>query len=188
MNPETLPPETAAALAGVFWETGPELLNPSRAAFESPAKVYRYELTRTWNPDWPPVTWLMLNPSTADAYADDATIKKITKGFAREWGAGGVTVVNLFAYRSAEPADLRRAADPVGPLNDIFIRRACCQATVVVAAWGAHGGLRDRAETVTRMLAAAGARLLCLGMTRDGHPRHPLYVPGATPLRPFGEP
>jgi hypothetical protein len=171
----------------VVWETGPELLNPGRAAL-SPNRVYRYQLTRTWNPQWPPVTWIMLNPSTADAFTDDATIKKITRTFTRPWGAGGITVVNLFAYRATEPARLRAAADPVGARNDAFIRDACCQATVVVAAWGAHGQLHDRAAAVTRMLTGAGVRPLCLGTTKDGHPLHPLYVKGDTPLRPYGGP
>jgi hypothetical protein len=169
----------------VIWETGPELINPSRAAF-SRDRRYRYQLTRTWNPGWPPITWLMLNPSTADAFADDATIVKVTR-FARLWGAGGITVVNLFAYRSTEPAGLRTAADPVGARNDAFIRDVCRQPAVMVAAWGAHGDLHDRAAAVTRLLTGAGVRPLCLGTTKDGHPRHPLYVKGGTPLQPYKE-
>ena len=171
---------------GVVWETGPELINPGQAAL-SADQVYRYQLDRTWNPAWPVITWLMLNPSTADASVDDATVKKITKTFARPWGAGGVTVVNLFAYRATEPADLRKAPDPVGPHNDLFIRDVCCRPAVVVAAWGAHGGLHGRDTAVTRMLAGAGVRLHCLGLTRDGHPKHPLYVSGSTPLQLYPE-
>jgi hypothetical protein len=183
VNLETLP----AALAGAYRETGPELLNPSTAAFESPAKVYRYELTRTWNPAWPAITWIMLNPSTAGAHTDDPTIGKITR-FSRRWAAGGIIVVNLFAYRSAEPAYLRQAADPVGDLNDAFIDHVCAPGRVTVAAWGAHGALGGRGEQVAARLRARDVRLCCLGLTRGGQPRHPLYVSGSTPLQPYREP
>ena len=171
---------------GIIWETGPELISPGRAAFDD-GRLYRYQLTRTWNPAWPAIIWLMLNPSTAGAFTDDATITRCT-AFARANQAGGITVVNLFAYRATRPADLRQAADPVGPLNDLFILEACRRPGVVVVAWGTHGGLRGRAAAVTRLLTAAGVRPLCLGTTRDGYPRHPLYVPGATPLQPYREP
>jgi hypothetical protein len=167
----------------VIRETGPELVSPAGAVF-SPDRVYRYLLTRTWDTRAPLVTWAMLNPSTADCLADDPTIRRC-KAFARAWGRGGIQVVNLFGYRATQPAALRTASDPVGPLNDLFIREACQPPGVVVAAWGAHGDFRGRAAEVTRTLAAAGIRMHCLGTTKGGHPRHPLYVPGDTPLEPF---
>jgi hypothetical protein len=172
-------------MTGVIRDRGPELLAPAEAVFD-PSRTYRYHLTRTWNPDWPPATWIMLNPSTADAMADDATIRRC-KSFARAWSAGGIAVVNLFAYRATRPAELRLVPDPVGELNDAFILGACRAPGVTVAAWGAGGSLGGRAGAVTRALAEAGARLQCLGVTRDGHPRHPPYVPGSTPLEPYGE-
>lgn len=98
------------------------------------------------------------------------------------WHAGGLRIVNLFAYRATKPAELRRTADPVGPLNDRFILDACARDTVIVAAWGAHGDLGGRAADVTRLLAGSNVRLHRLGTTRGGHPLHPLYVPYSTPL------
>lgn len=83
---------------------------------------YRYALTRTWRPDAPLLTFVMLNPSTADAYADDPTIRRCI-GFARREGAAGIRVANLFAYRATSPAALvgpvdAAADDPrVGPLT-----------------------------------------------------------------------
>jgi len=167
----------------VITEQGPELLTPSEAVFD-PSRTYRYRLTRTWNQEWPPVTWIMLNPSTASATTDDATIRRCTT-FARTWNGGGITVVNLFAYRATNPSALQLAADPVGDLNDRYIIQAAQCAAVTVAAWGAHGALSGRGGAVARMLLAAGVQLSCLGTTRDGHPRHPLYVPGSVPLTPW---
>lgn len=173
------------ARAAVVRDIGPELVNPAEAVFD-PSRTYRYLLTRTWDETWPPATWVMLNPSTADAFADDPTIRRCIS-FARAWRAGGISVVNLFAYRATRPAGLRQAADPVGGLNDEFILGACRDAAVVVAAWGAHGALGGRAASVSRMLAEARVGLHCLGTTRDGHPRHPLYVPASAAAEPYQE-
>jgi hypothetical protein len=110
----------------------------------------------------------MLNPSTADAHHDDATIRRCI-GFARSWGFGGVEIVNLFAYRARDPRELLRVADPVGPRNARFIQMAIARAALVVLAWGAH-------PSVSRRAALSLPRARCLGLTRAGHPRHPLYL------------
>lgn len=158
------------------------------AAFDSPARIYRYLLTRIWDPTIPPAVFLMLNPSTADAMDDDATIRRLAgpNGFARREGAGGLVVVNLFAVCSTDPRVLRHHPDPVGPLNDVFIRRATGGASTVVAAWGAAGVEHGRGARVTQTLRDRGVRLRCLGTTSTGQPRHPLYLPGAAALEPYG--
>jgi hypothetical protein len=143
---------------------------------------YRYRLWRTWSKTRPAVAFIMLNPSTADAETDDATIRRCL-GFARTWDAGGIEVVNLFAWRSSRPRDLRRAIDPVGSDNDTAIRDAVRRCPIVVAAWGNHGALSDRDRLVVKMLGPL--RLVCLGLTRQRHPRHPLYVPGDRARIPF---
>lgn len=137
--------------------------------------VYRYELARRWARG-PVATWIMLNPSTADAVQDDPTIRRCA-GFTRSWGLSGIVVVNLFALRSTDPKVLRIARDPVGPDNDDAIHDACVRARLVVAAWGTHGDLFRRNERVLELLAMTPARVTCLGHTKDGHPRHPLYLP-----------
>ena len=170
----------------IYEEHCPALGETATAAF-SPDRRYRYSLTRTWDPDWPPAVFVMLNPSTADAFQADPTIRRCL-GFARAWHAGGIIVVNLFALRSPDPAVLRTDPDPVGPDNDTVIAHTLAGPTVgpVVAAWGTLGGLLGRDKTVRRILSAHCPELLCLGVTRDGHPRHPLYVPAATPAVTFG--
>jgi hypothetical protein len=133
---------------------------------------YRYLLTRGPCEAREHVVFVMLNPSTADQTHDDATIRKV-RGFADRLGFERLSVVNLFALRATEPARLYRARDPVGPGNDDAIRAAVADATLVIAAWGNHGALRDRAAEVLPLLP----RFFHFGLTRLGQPRHPLYLP-----------
>jgi hypothetical protein len=147
-----------------------------KAATLSACGRYRYNLLRTWDIARPAVCWVMLNPSTADADRDDNTIRKVTK-YARTWGHGGIVVVNLFALRSTDPAELyKTGAAAVGPENDGCILTAARGAGLVMAAWGNHGAYRARQAEVVTALRVAGVRLHHLGLTKDGHPRHPLYL------------
>lgn len=162
---------------------GPDA-EPSRStARTSPCGRYRYSLTRQWGAD--PArraVWIMLNPSTADATVDDPTVRRCL-GFSRAWGCDSLEVVNLFALRATDPRELRTAVDPVGPENDGALRDAVDRGDLVVAAWGAHGVLHGRAAAVR---AVFGPEVRCLGVTKAGMPRHPLYVRSGTPLTAFG--
>jgi len=144
------------------------------AAVLSPDDQYRYFLSRRVASGGPVVLFIGLNPSTADAVVDDPTIRRCI-AFARSWGASAMWMANLFAFRSTSPKGLRIAADPIGPDNDEWIQRAVSAADLVVAAWGNHGGLFDRANVV---LEKHGSRLLALRLTKTGMPGHPLYVRG----------
>jgi hypothetical protein len=154
-----------------------------RSARLSPCGLYRYELKRRWSAG-PTATWIMLNPSTADAEQDDPTIRRCV-GFTKAWGLGGLTVVNLFALRSTDPRALLSAADPVGLGNDDAIHDAATAARIVIAAWGAHGVLNGRATHVLDLLETTPAQVACLGTTKDGHPRHPLRLRGDLKPVPF---
>jgi len=125
----------------------------------------------------------MLNPSTADATIDDATIRRCI-GFACTWGFGALEVVNLFAYRATDPATLRRVVDPIGPQSDRYLLAMRQRAQTIVVDWGNHGDWQNRDQAVLRLL---GARrdIYCLGKTLSGHPRHPLYLRGNTTPIPF---
>ena len=142
-------------------------------------RTHRYLLTRTWDRESPTVNFLMLNPSTADAFVLDPTNRRCM-GFARDWGYGSVTVTNIFGFRSTDPKGLRGSEDPVGPDNDLAILDAAGAAQLVIAAWGVHGELSGRADIVRSMLAEAGIELHALRLTKDGHPGHPLYVAAST--------
>jgi hypothetical protein len=147
----------------------------SGAEFSDDA-VYRYRLWRTWG-SRPPLVFVMLNPSTADGTIDDPTIRRCM-GFAKREGDGGIIVVNLYALRATDPKALRTHPSPVGPLNDQHIAEACRSAEYIVAAWGADPMAPTRSRTVAAIARAAGKPLVCLGRTRDGAPRHPLYLKG----------
>lgn len=147
------------------------------SAVISPCEAYRYTLLRAWDSRRPMCGWIGLNPSTADHRQDDPTIRRMI-GFARGWGFGGILVLNLFAFRATKPADMRLAIDPVGPDNDYFLRRYAPPRWV--ACWGPGGDYRGRADQVAAMFAG---RLSCLGATKTGAPRHPLYVRSDTLLQ-----
>lgn len=147
---------------------------------------YRYNLWRHWSREDGYLVWILLNPSTADERKDDPTVRRCM-AFARRWAFGGVEIVNVYALRSTDPRNLWRAADPVGPENDERIRDAIRGGGLIVAAWGAHAK-RERVEEIRKLHDAVRGRtasippLQCLGVSKSGAPRHPLYVPGSTPV------
>lgn len=165
-------------------ETLFDLYGP-RGAIISDDGRYRYRLWRSWNPTRSALTWIMLNPSTADADANDPTIRRCI-GFARAWGYGGIVVVNLFAYRATDPANLP-AIEAVGPGNNDYILNACPTDGIAIAAWGASvpAYWRHRPPAIANMIRDRRTRLCHLGLTKDGHPRHPLYVPRCTEPTPW---
>ena len=160
-------------------------MRPTLSAVVSNCGKYRYHLHRRLGEGRQAATFIMLNPSTAAHDADDPTIRKVM-GFARRWGCDELHVVNVFALRATKPADLRAAADPVGPENCVWVRRAvelACDG-FVICAWGTHGVYKGQDRVVLGWIRGL-CRTACLGLTRDGHPRHPLYVPYATELGAF---
>jgi hypothetical protein len=147
--------------------------NEQSGAEFSPCRLYRYTLWRRWA-EGPTMLWLMLNPSTADETKNDPTVERCQRrAVAGEYGA--VEVCNIFAYRSTDPRALRQVADPVGPENDAKILERAKRAACVVCGWGSHGG--KRGFEVAERLVANGIHLHCLGLTGQGQPKHPLYVP-----------
>jgi hypothetical protein len=158
----------------------------SRSAVISECGNYRYRLDRIWNPTLPPLSFGMLNPSTADAQRNDATIERCERR-ARSMGFGRLIVWNLFAYRSTSPAALLIQKDVIGPDNDRHIRSALreCKTNggIVIVGWGSFANYLDRQHFVLSTASEFGLPLHCLGVTKSGQPRHPLYVGYSTPLR-----
>lgn len=153
-------------------------------AFLSDDGVYRYSLTRHVAPltGDGTCTFVMLNPSTADAEQDDPTIRRCI-GFARGWGFEWLKVVNLFAYRATDPRELADVDDPSGPENLCTIAKVIGGSDLVVCAWGAfpHWKRVEHIALVLELIAAPHA----LGLTANGSPRHPLYVRGDALPVPF---
>lgn len=163
---------------------GLSAVNPCRF---SPDRRHRYTLLHTWDEllgDGRHAMWIGLNPSTADEHDLDPTLRRIRAFTARE-GLSGFVMTNLFAFRATDPRAMKAAEDPVGPENDRWIRRVARGAALIVAAWGTHGEFLGRDRQVLALLRAVGRPVWCLGRTREGYPRHPLYVSGNAPLVPM---
>jgi hypothetical protein len=155
-------------------------------ALFSPCRKWRYSLHRTWDQDKPFCAFVGLNPSTADESKNDPTVTRCIR-FSKDWGFGGFVMVNLFGWRSTDPAGLLSADDPIGQENDLVLVDTHGKSGMTVAAWGVNGNLRGRDREVLSMLkkAVANKTISCLGLTAGGFPRHPLYVPACKVLEPY---
>lgn len=145
-----------------------------KKAIFSEDRKFRYVLTRIWDSDKPPIVFIMLNPSTADEYKLDPTNRRVVN-YCKNWGYGKLITLNLFALRSTDPKKLYEVEDPVGPLNDFYIKNICQQVKFIIAGWGTHGTLHKRNDDVFALINAEG-RIFSLEQTKEGHPKHPLYV------------
>jgi len=143
---------------------------------------YRYKLTREPHDMYStsgPALFIMLNPSIADAALNDPTIRRCI-GFAQAWDCAGLVAANLYALRATNPADLWTHADPIGEDNDMWLAELIREHETVVCAWGANAK-PERVATVRKMFHRL-SRPMCLGVTKAGAPRHPLYIRADQPL------
>ena len=164
---------------------------PSGALF-SPCRLYRYLLWRIWagpadNVSHPKLLlWIMLNPSTADAAKDDATIR-VCVGRAKRLGYGGLVVANLFALRATNPTALYDASSPISEpgmswRNGESICAAVAKSEQVICAWGRYGAYLNQGMHVLSALRGCGVKPWALKLNRDGTPAHPLRIPYSQPL------
>ncbi|MEP1961688.1 DUF1643 domain-containing protein [Tateyamaria sp.] len=148
---------------------------PSTAIY-SDCERYRYSLTRIWDDAGTRVNFVMLNPSTATEVQNDPTVERCERR-ARTLGYGGFAVTNIFAWRDTDPKGMRAAADPIGSDNNDAIKDRAIWATDVIAAWGTHGAHLNRGPEVAILLGMLDRPLFHLGLSKAGHPKHPLYLP-----------
>ncbi len=178
---------TLSLFGGALVPASPHEPPATSSAEISLCGTYRYRLTRTWAEGGKRVLFVMLNPSTADAEADDPTIRRCVR-FALREGGDALEVVNLFAFRSTHPRDLLTAEDPVGPNNDAILAEALAAADLVIAGWGValestprgRELLAARRPVLRRLLQ--GVEVHALGLAASGAPRHPLYLRNEAPL------
>ena len=135
----------------------------------SPCRKYRYTLYRIWNNEKPLLCWIGLNPSNANETEDDPTIRRVTN-FTKDWGYGGFYIINLFAYRTPYPSELRNSLNPLGN-NQRWFHKTINKCSKVVFAWGTINFDNDRARKVIRKYKGYS-----LGKNKDGSPKHPLYI------------
>ena len=161
-----------------------ESIERSGAEF-SDCRQYRYALWRQW--DWQgygnQVMFIGLNPSTADETENDPTIRRCIR-FAKDWGYGGIIMMNAYAYRSTDPRGLKQVSDPIGPGNDEAFGYRRSQVGLIIACWGTHcSPAREK-----QVCHAIGRDILCFGRTKDGRPKHPLYLRADTKPELFWKP
>jgi hypothetical protein len=159
------------------------VLNGAASAMFSMDRRYRYVLRRRlWRPaakhESLRLVCVLLNPSIASATASDPTLRKCM-GFASRWGYNELCIVNLFAFVATEPNALFAAADPIGPLNQHVLRVEIGCAHAVLLGWGSHRAVRLAAPSIATVIESH-PKASCLGVNKDGSPKHPLYVPYAT--------
>jgi hypothetical protein len=173
-----------------------ERTSPVGTAKFSDDEAHRYVLTRGPLPIDPdgaivgPSRFVVigLNPSTADEVEPDNTIKRVSSFAARE-GCTSLVMLNLWSLRSRDPRPLVFDRDRLRwPETDEVIREELArQSAIVVCAWGALDRRLppDRVRRVIGLILDAGHRPYCFGTTKQGHPKHPLYLRKDTPIVPF---
>lgn len=145
---------------------------------------YRYLLRRTWEHNKPRALFVMLNPSTADASIDDATIRsciRLSKGL----GYGSFEVVNVFGWRATKPNELLTVSDPCGPRNEDHVRGALARCDIPICAWGAWLHAEAASAYIRNAIRASRPASFCFGKTASGAPKHPLYIKSGTPLQTY---
>ena len=153
--------------------------------------VQRYTLERIWDEtNNQRDVWVMLNPSTADAEVDDATIQRCLFFSQRSGDVGGLIVINLWSLRSTDPKALLSipVGDPALIYNEDYWRRVLDHESIhrVIAAWGSHAGKVSAPRPDLKAYADQyGYIVECLGINRNGSPKHPLYLPNSTALTPY---
>ena len=152
-----------------------------KGAVISKCQNYRYALWRTWDSSKPIITFVGLNPSTADHECDDPTIKRCIN-FAKSWGAGGIYMVNLFAYRATRPEDMIQQDDPIGAENDHYLQVVLEKSEKIIACWGNWGIHQSRSDRVKNLLLE---KLYYFELNKTGEPKHPLYVHAETKIKKF---
>lgn len=129
-----------------------------------------------------------MNPSTADWNSNDPTVAREVKYTRERLGLSRYVKMNVMDFRSTDPKALlsMRRDERCSPMNHSEILEYASKAEIVIAAWGTLPRvLRPHADAVEGMLWKAGIKLHCVGFTKDGSPRHPLYVRGDAPLLPY---
>ena len=141
-----------------------------KSAVFSTCRKYRYSLTRLWNSEKGYVLFIGLNPSIADEIIDDPTLKRCIN-FAKDWGYGGLIMVNLFAYMSTDPKELKKTEIPIGKNNNKHILKNHQKSQLTVVAWGNDGQFLERDKEVLKIIDNP----MCLNINKSGQPAHPLY-------------
>ena len=174
------------------------LSSQSEASFSECGK-YRWSLIREFDNSSKKLIFIGLNPSLANSVINDPTLLRLIN-FAKSWGYGSLVVINLFARISKDPYELRRCSDPIGHLNQIVFEKTLKgwseeRFSDLWLGWGTKGTYMNRNDIALNAIEffiqkrkknfQNASKPYAIGVTKSGHPRHPLYVSAEKSLRPF---
>lgn len=160
------------------------------SAVISPCGLYRYRLERVVAVEGPVYAFFGINPSTADASLDDATVRKWI-GFTKTWGGSRFIVGNVCPFRST---NVRALADAgrwphIDRENRDHILAMAAEADILVPCWGDRGkvprAMHSELDDLLALLRGTGKPVMHFGLTKGGDPKHPLMLGYKTPLLPW---
>ncbi|QEM41057.1 hypothetical protein [Pseudomonas phage vB_PaeM_RP7] len=159
------------------------------SAIISECGKYRYRLDRGCSPPFEGskvYAYFGVNPSTADASTDDATVRK-WRGFTERNGGHRFIVGNVFCYRATDVKELRKVDDPFGPESVDYFQSILAEADILVPCWGSLSKLpkhlRGCPPQLLQWMLRSGKPVMCFGLTRCDQPKHPLMLGYDTPLQ-----
>jgi hypothetical protein len=145
----------------------------------SACEKFRYWLRRDWDLTKNSITFLMLNPSTADEMVNDPTIERCQRR-AITMGFGSMIIVNLFPFRMTDSKLLNTVDNLLGDIKeaDEAILRAVELSEMTVCGWGKHALAASRAQHIMALLRLKNLqnKVMCLQLNADNSPQHPLYI------------
>ena len=179
-------PRREPTRVGRMWIEHPDLGRTAHGAVFSPDRRHRYTLWRRWNfvDNERMVAFVGLNPSTADEFHNDNTVRRCIR-FAQAWQYDGMIMLNAFAYRDTDPKKMKRFSHPIGDENDDAIDQVTDLVDRVIVCWGVHCRHMGRAASMRRLLIRKKAKTFCLDLTKHGEPKHPLFVKKTQEPFPF---
>jgi hypothetical protein len=132
------------------------------------------------------VLWIGMNPSTADGDADDPTVRRECD-FTAAWGYSVYRKCNVMDFRATQPkALLQPGIIPRSEINLSVIVEQARSAHLVILAFGSlHKKLSHYGADVVAALEAENIQPMCLGITANGSPKHPLYLRKDSERVPF---
>lgn len=158
------------------------------SAILSPCSLYRYRLDRTVGMEGPVYAFFGVNPSTADANTDDATVRKWI-GFTKVWGGSRFIIGNVFAYRATDVNALASVGDPFGDDIGDHTTDIISDADILVPCWGNTSKVPPKLQfafdVLMDALVSSGKPVMHFGLTKSGDPKHPLMLAYSTPLTPW---
>lgn len=146
-------------------------------------KKYRYTLGRKWSNNGI-CLFILLNPSTADAFKLDPTITR-AYNLSKRLGYGELIILNIFAIRGSNPDIIKDVADPVGTLNNYYIKKTVKKSDLIILGWGNHGKINNRSSEIINIINKIGKEYHVLDINKSGEPKHPLYTKSDIKLKKF---